>query len=282
MKRTITIPTLSIDSQSNQVVRDNTNNQIQSEIKGLVTQAAIGFGKYYGLSALISTGIVSVNARTQGIGLPTPIIDNYGNGGVSGVGGSGLESVFSPDVNNPGIFWNGKTSTSLQSMPVMCSLTFIGTSYTALDGSIVTIPTIVLETVIITAKQGKTIEKTNITGRNTGSVKEYISQNDWSVEIRAVITASANVVQDGSMINYIQEGRYPIENMQYIYQLINAPIAIKVDCLYLNAMGINFLVIDDGVQINQVEGEYEMQRIVLPCLSDNPLIISVNTPNVTT
>ncbi len=155
----------------------------------------------------------------------------------------------------------------------MCAITFVGTSYTALNGNVITIPTITFEMVMISMKKGRNIEYTDITGRDTGSVKEWISSKDWNIQIKAIITASQNV-SDGMTVFY-QEGKYPEENMEKIDLLLNAPIAIKVICPYMNNRGINYLVIDDDVDISQIEGEYEAQKLIIPCRSDNPLVIQV-------
>ena len=173
---------------------------------------------------------------------------------------------------SPNGYWTKRLS-AMTGLPVMCPITFVGTTYTALNGSQITIPTITFEMVMISMKKGRNVEKTEITGRDTGSVKEYIGAKDWDIEIRAVITASQNVA--ANMTNYYQNGKYPEENMEMIDLMLNAPIALRVLCPYMNNRGINYIVIDDGVQINQVEGEYEAQRIVIPCCSDNPLLIQV-------
>lgn len=188
----------------------------------------------------------------------------------------------------PTNFWNGRFSSSLSGMPVMTSITFIGTTYTSLQGKQITIPTITFEMVLIRMKKGRNIEKTEISGRDTGSVKEYISGKDWVITIDCIITASQNVAQDsnGNILGdqYFQEGKYPEENMEYIDMLLNAPIAIEVVCPYINKrvnasnpQGSTYLIIDDDISINQIEGEYEAQRITLNCLTDTPLVLQVAT-----
>lgn len=174
-------------------------------------------------------------------------------------------------------FWNGRLSSTFSNMPVMTSITFVGTTYTSLSGQQITIPSITFEMVLIKMRKGKNIEKTEITGRDTGSVKEYISNKDWDITITAVITASQNV-SDG-MTKFYQEGKYPEENMEMIDLLLNAPIAIEVDCFYINkrvnsSLGVDktFLVIEDA-DISQIEGEYEAQRITLTCCTDSPLVL---------
>jgi Domain of unknown function (DUF6046) len=159
-------------------------------------------------------------------------------------------------------------------MPVECYLKFIGSTYTSLQGKQITIPDITFETILITLKMGKMIKKTDITGRDTGSVKEYISQRDWSVELRAIISAGQPVNSNVSKMN--QDGVYPRFNMQEIWKVLQAPIAIKVSCWYLNQFDINYLVIDDGVDIQQIEGEYDNQRLIIPCCSDNPLVLKIS------
>ncbi len=167
-------------------------------------------------------------------------------------------------------FWTKRLS-AVNGLPVMSAITFVGTSYTALNGQVVNFPDITFEMVLISMKKGRNVEKTEITGRETGSVKEYIGAKDWTIEIRAVITASQNVAQ--GMALYYQTGKYPEENMEMIDLLLNAPIAIQVICPYMNRRGIKYIVIDGDVDISQIEGEYEAQKLVIPCLSDNPLII---------
>lgn len=182
-------------------------------------------------------------------------------------------------INSDGVYdknavWDGTMSHSLVGMPVMSAIKFKGGSYVDLQGNEVIVPSVELQTVILTVKQNKIIKKTNISGRNSGSIKEQISLGDWDVEIRAIITADAPV--NSTVYRYSQEGKYPRENMQAIYSLISAPISIEVECWFLNQFGIKYLAIESDVDISQVEGEYSMQRVVIPCISDNPLIIKFN------
>lgn len=187
---------------------------------------------------------------------------------------------FNPDaIKNPNggysatSSWDGYMASSLVGMPVMCYLKLKGGSYTDTQGDIITFPDIIFETVIITLSMKRYIKKTRITGRNTGSVKEYVSQGDWEIDIRAVITSDAPVNEFVAKKN--QTGVYPRENMHQIWQMLQAPIAIPVECWFLQLFDINYIVIEDGVRIEQTEGGYSVQRIVIPALSDHPLIISV-------
>lgn len=169
--------------------------------------------------------------------------------------------------------WNGKMSSSLSGMPVLSYIKFIGGDYTDLQGNTVTIPDITFETVVISAQMNKDIKKTKITGRDTGTVKEINGMNDWSIEIRAIITADAPVNSGVTKKNPI--GVYPRENIAEIWQMLKAPIAIPIECWFLQQFDINYICIEEGVRVEQIEGEYNMQRLVIPCSSDNPLIITV-------
>ena len=188
-------------------------------------------------------------------------------------------------------FWNARTSSILGSVPVMTSVTFgrqvngtqgLGGSdlsnvssvtYTSLSGTSITIPVITFEMVLIKMKQGKNIEITDITGRDTGSVAEYISQKDWNGTFEVVITASQNVSL--GMENVWNESKYPEENMEVLDLLISAPIAIPIICPYMNKRGINFVILEDGIDISQIAGEYEAQKITIPWRSNNPLVLQL-------
>lgn len=167
--------------------------------------------------------------------------------------------------------WDGYMSSSLIGMPVMCYLKFIGGDYMDLQGNTITIPDVTFETVVLTLTMGKNIQKTEITGKDSGSIKEYIGMKDWAIEIRAIVSADAPVNQ--SINKRFQEGVYPRENVAAIWKVLKAPIAIEVECWFLQQFGINYLVIEDGVQVDQIEGEYNCQRFVIPCVSDNPLVL---------
>jgi hypothetical protein len=171
--------------------------------------------------------------------------------------------------------WDGYMSSSLPGMPVMCYLKLKGGSYTDLQGDTIDFPDVIFETVLISLTMGKDIKKTRITGRNTGTVKEYNGQGDWQINIRAIITADAPV--NTLVPRSIQSGKYPRDNMHQVWQMLQAPISIPVECWYLNMFDINYITIDEGTRIDQIEGEYNMQRLEIPALSDHPLVITLSS-----
>lgn len=169
--------------------------------------------------------------------------------------------------------WDGRMSSSLIGMPVMCALRFVGREYKELGGGSIIIPDITFETVVITLNMNKNINMTNITGRDTGSVKEYIGMGDWNIDIRAIITADAPL--NDKILKRNQEGVYPRDNMRELWRVLRAPVSIQVDCWFLNQFDIRFVTITSGVNIEQIEGQYTQQRLIIPALSDNPLIIRI-------
>lgn len=189
------------------------------------------------------------------------------------------ESTYDPDATpdgnggySPNSRWSGELS-SVFGLPVMCYLKIIGGTYIDLQGNEQEIPDIIFETVVMTVTMNKETKKTQITGRNTGSIKEYIGLGDWDVEIRVIISADAPVNEN--VIKRNQEGVYPRDNMAEIMKALRAPIALPVECWYLDQFGIKYLCIEPGVQIQQIEGEYSNQRLVIPACSDNPLVIKI-------
>src|SRR5690606_28600366 len=107
---------------------------------------------------------------------------------------------------------------------VMSYVKFNTVDYLTLDGKTVNIPEVIFETVLISVTFNKNIKQTTITGRDTGSVKEYIGLGDFDVELRVIVTSDAPV--NSSITKRHQDGVYPRENMEAITKMMLAPIAI--------------------------------------------------------
>lgn len=188
--------------------------------------------------------------------------------------------LYSPDAlpNGKGGYnqtsrWDGYMSSSLLGMPVMCYVKFVGGNYIDLQGNVQQIPNIIFENVLMTVTMNKNIVFEDILGRDTGSVKEYIGMGDWDVEMKVAITSEAPV--NSSIQKRIQNGVYPRDNMLEIMRLVTAPIALPVECWFLQQFGINYLVVNGGMQVEQIEGEYSLQKLTIPFVSDNPLVITI-------
>lgn len=168
--------------------------------------------------------------------------------------------------------WDGQMSSALAGMPVMCSLKFESVDYVTLQGDTISLPEVMFENIVISVNVNKNINKTQITGRDTGSVKEFIGLGDFDIELRVLITSDAPV--NDSIQRIHKDGVYPRENMDVISDMILAPISIPIECWFLLQFGIEYLVIESA-RFEQIEGQYETQVGVIQCVSDSPLIIKV-------
>lgn len=124
-----------------------------------------------------------------------------------------------------------------------------------------TTPAFKLDTVLFVVAQQKSIVLTPIIGRN-GTVKEYISDNDFSINVRGIITSGQN-------------GIYPRQSFKDLFDNLKAPIALPVNSWYLNQMGIFSLVVTDYT-LPQREGYYAQQLFELNCLSDEPVELQLS------
>ncbi len=145
--------------------------------------------------------------------------------------------------------------------PVVADLTFEGGSYTReSDGRVVTYESVVLTTCLIMVTRPKMIIKTNITGGEQGSVKEYISLDDFQVSIQGLITGS--------------NGRYPFEEVAALQEICDAPVSIPVTSYYLQNLKIFNLVVDD-YSFEQQPGSISQQPFTINCSSDMPIALLI-------
>lgn len=236
-----------------------------SEIELLSPVESLALGRLYGIgigSAIVRQKLIE---ESSGDTYQMPYSTDY---------------PYSPDAlpNEQGGYdktatWDGHMASSLVGMPVLCYLKIVGGDYRDLQGNVITVPEIIFETVVITLTMNKNIVKTQPSGRDSGSIKEYIGLDDWDIEIRTIITADAPVNSNIQKKN--QDGVFPRDNMNTIYSVLSAPIALQVECWFLNMFDINYIVIDKGITIQIVENDYSAQRLIIPAVSDNPLIISI-------
>ncbi len=143
--------------------------------------------------------------------------------------------------------------------PVYTNLQFTGKTYEDQYGKTRTFKTLTFDAVLITVSQSKNIITTAIQGRD-GTVKEYIGMGDYIITIQGIITA--------------ENGRYPIDEVRDLKQMLDAPIAVEVVSWYLQNLDIANIVIKD-YDIPQQEGGYSFQRFTINALSDTPQEIQI-------
>ena len=143
---------------------------------------------------------------------------------------------------------------------VFSNLTIAGRHYTDIEGYRRNFPDIVLETVLFNVAQQKNIVITPVQGRNT-TVKEFISNGDYAITIKGLITGA--------------NGVFPMAAMQDFIQMQNAPIAIDVSSWFLQLFDIYNIVIT-YCDFIEVEGMYSTQQFEIQAYSDQPIELYIS------
>ena len=141
--------------------------------------------------------------------------------------------------------------------PVVIDLTFQSVTFT--QNRQVTTDQVRVETVLCTVSRPTIIVKTQIQGRN-GTVKEYISKDDFQVSINGIITG--------------QNGQYPEAEALAVQRMAEAPVSIPVVSRFLNGMGIYNIVVTD-YSMPQNAGGISRQDFSINAISDEPLELQI-------
>jgi hypothetical protein len=114
---------------------------------------------------------------------------------------------------------------------------------------------------IVTLQQKKNIVKTVVEGRS-GTVKEYISDGDWQVNIRGAFCDP-------------NADRFPIEDCNTLAQICKLPEAIEVVGEFFQLFDIHNLVIEE-YDFPQRQGYQNMQAFNIKAVSDDPIELKLN------
>jgi hypothetical protein len=114
---------------------------------------------------------------------------------------------------------------------------------------------LVFDTVLMMVDQPKNIVKTKVQGKN-GSVKEYISDDDYMINIRLLIVGKPGVM--------------PLDEVSALKKALSAPVPLAINSRWLQNLGIDSIVVEH-VSYPQVEGEYSMQAVEIRASSDEPI-----------
>lgn len=178
--------------------------------------------------------------------------------------GKGIESNNENDYIVGSFETDEPEKTSLFGTPVYSNLQILPFSYDTLDGENIQISNgITIDTVIFNVTQTKNIVKTPIQGRN-GTVKEYISDGDFQIEISGAIVSPGRT--------------YPQTEVNELIEILKAPIAIPSDSLiseYLNWFGIHSIVVEN-YDFPQTEGTRNQQEFRISAVSDIPVELEID------
>lgn len=140
-------------------------------------------------------------------------------------------------------------------LPVFAPLTFKDGSYLTAEGKRQTYRGMTLQAVLLNISQSKNVVKTAVAGRN-GTVKEYVSDGDYIINIQGVIA------------NSIAE--YPEQDVTRLIDILKVPAAIDVVCPVLQMHGIYSIVIE-SYNLPSTEGKINVQRFEIEAISDTPI-----------
>jgi len=140
--------------------------------------------------------------------------------------------------------------------PVIDRLEFPQGAYTDLDGNTITYPAIVVDTVVFEVSKPRNIIKTAIQGRN-GTVKEYVSDGDYQISCRGLISNRQNV--------------FPLNDVRDLRTIFEVPQQIPIVSLFLNDVFEIFDVVIEDYTIPQVEGKRNEIPFSFTASSDVPL-----------
>lgn len=157
-------------------------------------------------------------------------------------------------------YYSKERAASYLGTPVFSPLLIKPGSYQTEEGETIGFDGIFLDTVLMTVSRSKIIQKTQITGRK-GTVKEYIADGDFSVNIKAVIASPAPNI-------------YPREAVERFLKILEAPISLEVTSEFLNMYGIYNLVIEQDDQV-QRQAFQNVAIFDINAVSDEPLELQI-------
>jgi hypothetical protein len=151
--------------------------------------------------------------------------------------------------------------TSALGTPVVSNLSIKAGNYTDIYGSVIYYPDVFannnnqnfdVDTVLFNINQSRNIIKTPIQGLD-GTVKEYISDGDYIINIKGVIQGA--------------NGVYPTQDVENLISICQAKCALTIFSDYLQILGITNIVIEN-YSLPQEMGSQSQQVFELNCLSD--------------
>lgn len=119
--------------------------------------------------------------------------------------------------------------------------------------------------IIITLSQERNIITTPLQGRD-GTIKEYISDGDYSITLDAAILPTNAVLQDDESTFAIAENHYPDEEIKKLHRLLLEKKALEVQSDFLTLFDINSAVVKSYSL--QQETHSNRQSLQIQMLSD--------------
>ena len=125
----------------------------------------------------------------------------------------------------------------------------------------VTVGKMTIDVALITVNQVVNVVRTKVAG-STGSVKQYITLDDYDVEIKLVLSSE------------ISDTR-PEQKIRQLLAITKSTCEVNVASNVLNLFGVTAVVFEGQQQFEQVESQRDLQKVSLHCLSETPFTIKV-------
>jgi len=173
---------------------------------------------------------------------------------------AGLQALRGQLISIPDSDVEESNYVSLLNTPVIDNLVFQAGSYFDLKGNEITYDSLRIDTAIIEVSMPRNVVKTPVQGRDS-VVKEFISDNDFLINIRGIINNTSRINQKV----------YPLDQVKTLVEICKAKRSVVVTSTFLNEVfGINDIVIEHP-NIPQVEGLRNQQPFSISASSDVPI-----------
>ena len=160
-------------------------------------------------------------------------------------------NVFIPDAATEESIGNSYLGT-----PVIDNMEFPAGAYTDLNDDTIDYVAVVVDTVVFEVNRKKRIVKTPIQGRD-GTIKEYVSGEDYQITCRGMISNRDNV--------------FPLAQVRALNKAFDVPQQIPIISLFLNDVFEIFDIVIESYSIPQVEGKRNEVPFSFVASSDVPL-----------
>jgi hypothetical protein len=131
---------------------------------------------------------------------------------------------------------------------------------------------VVLRECVMTVSQEKNIISTALQGRS-GTIKEYISDGDYQIEVSAAVQPNADGNDNDSEKFSVPPDRYPMEELRELMILFRESESLEVSSGFLDLFGVESVVVK-SYEFTQ-ETHQNRQSFRLTLLSDAPYEIKL-------
>lgn len=169
---------------------------------------------------------------------------------------TGLQNLQTQEFETLDVTKDDPAKLSLFGTPIWSNLIFNAGSYVTLEGDEIELEEVELDSVLLSVSQSKTIVTTAVQGKSS-TVKEYISEGDFTVSIAGVL------VGEGADV-------YPEQEFLNLLEQLRAPVSLKITSEFLSLFDIDEIVVT-GFDAPQKFGSRNTQIFTINAISDEPI-----------